>query len=144
MNLPFTKNSPTAPGHFVWRWDAGCPERLLKIYLHHGLLLTDNAEHPNLMGGEWCELVAKNVVAKISQRQLEEILINEGVIQAASIEDPSGYDGGKTELSMTIVTRWLNDLFAPSKNVVQSGNENEVQTRKAASSHDLPVEPRID
>ncbi len=56
----FTKLAPTSPGYFVWRFAADCPERLIKVVLHQGLLLTDNAEHPRLMDGEWCELVARN------------------------------------------------------------------------------------
>ena len=49
--------------------------------------------------------------AKITQRQLETILINEGIIQAAAIEDPWGYDGGRTELSVTIATQQINELL---------------------------------
>ena len=52
--------------------------------------------------------------AKITQRQLETILINEGIIQASAIEDPYGYDGGKTELAMTIATQQINELLSPN------------------------------
>ena len=52
--------------------------------------------------------------AKITQRQLESILINEGIIQAAAIEDPEGYDGGRTELAMTIATQQINELLLPN------------------------------
>ena len=52
--------------------------------------------------------------AKITQRQLESILINEGIIQAAAIEDPYGYDGGKTELAVTIATQQINELISPN------------------------------
>lgn len=53
--------------------------------------------------------------AKITQRQLEGILINEGIIQAAAIEDPDGYDGGRTELAMTIATQQINALISANK-----------------------------
>jgi hypothetical protein len=53
--------------------------------------------------------------AKITQRQLESILINEGIIQAAAIEDPDGYDGGKTKLAMTIATQQINALLSPNE-----------------------------
>jgi hypothetical protein len=52
--------------------------------------------------------------AKITQRQLESILINEGIIQAVAIEDPYGYDGGRTELAMTIATQQINELLSPN------------------------------
>lgn len=58
-------------------------------------------------------LAAPTGSAKITQRQLESILINEGIIDAAAIEDPEGYDGGKTELAMTIVTQQINELISP-------------------------------
>ncbi len=55
--------------------------------------------------------------AKITQRQLESILINEGIIQAAAIEDPEGYDGGKTKLVMTIATQQINELIWPNRGI---------------------------
>jgi hypothetical protein len=54
------------------------------------------------------------MTTEITQRQLESILINEGIIQAAAIEDPEVYDGGKTELSMTIATQQINELLSPN------------------------------
>lgn len=47
--------------------------------------------------------------AKITQRQLERILVSEGVIQAAALADPEGYDGGKMELAMTLATQQINE-----------------------------------
>ena len=54
--------------------------------------------------------------AKITQRQLETILINEGIIQAAAIENPENYDGGCTELAMTIATQQINELLSLNEN----------------------------
>ena len=61
---------------------------------------------------DWQEERDRAGSPKITQRQLETILINEGVIQAAAIEDPEGYDGGKTELAMTIATQQINECLA--------------------------------
>ena len=57
------------------------------------------------------------IQTKITQRQLEDILINEGIIQAAAVEDPFGYDGGKTELSITIAAQQINKLLCPRPEV---------------------------
>lgn len=57
-------------------------------------------------------LAAPPYSAKITQRQLENILINEGIIQAAAIDDPEGYDGGITELAVTIATQQINELIS--------------------------------
>lgn len=59
--------------------------------------------------------------AKITQRQLESILINEGIIQAAAIEDPEGYDGGRTELAMTIATQQINEIISPNGDISERG-----------------------
>jgi hypothetical protein len=53
----------------------------------------------------------KETEMKITQQQLESILVNEGIVQAGAIEDPDGYDGGKTELAMTLVTQQINELI---------------------------------
>ena len=47
----------------------------------------------------------------ITQAQLEEILIHEGIIRGDAIEDPFGYDGGMTELRVSIATREINALL---------------------------------
>lgn len=47
----------------------------------------------------------------IRQSQLEAILISAGIIQREAIEDPYGYDGGKTELAMTVATQEINELM---------------------------------
>lgn len=62
---------------------------------------------------------AAHCSAKITQRQLESILINEGIIQAAAIEDPDGYDGGKTELAIRIATQQINELTSPNDELVE-------------------------
>ena len=59
--------------------------------------------------------------AKITQRQLESILKNNGIIQAAAIEDPEGYDGGKTELAMRIATQQINEQFSPNAKLRDGG-----------------------
>lgn len=48
---------------------------------------------------------------KITQGQLGSILINGGIIQAAAIEDPDGYDGGKIALAVTNATQQINGLL---------------------------------
>lgn len=47
----------------------------------------------------------------ITQSQLEDILIHEGIICGDAIEDPYGYDGGMTELRVSIATREINALL---------------------------------
>jgi hypothetical protein len=58
---------------------------------------------------------------KITQRQLEGILITEGIISASSIEDPYGYDGGRTELAMTIATQRINELLSTGPPAREAG-----------------------
>ncbi len=45
---------------------------------------------------------------KITPRQLASILIKEGIVQAAAIEDPEGYDRGKTVIAITKATHQIN------------------------------------
>ena len=47
----------------------------------------------------------------ITQSQLEDILIHEGIICGEAIEDPYGFDGGRTELMVSIATREINELL---------------------------------
>ena len=47
----------------------------------------------------------------ITQAQLEDILSHEGIICGDAIEDPYGYDGGMTELRVSIATREINALL---------------------------------
>lgn len=55
----------------------------------------------------------------ITQSQLEDILIHEGIICGDAIEDPYGYDGGMTELRVSIATREINALLRHNDEVCQ-------------------------
>lgn len=46
----------------------------------------------------------------ITQAELENILTHEGIVDHRSIEDPEGYDNGKTELAVSIAARRLDDI----------------------------------
>jgi hypothetical protein len=70
------------------------------------------------------------MTTEITQRQLESILINEGIIQAAAIEDPEVYDGGKTELSMTIATQQINELLSPNEKLTDRRDRDGGAERK--------------
>ena len=48
---------------------------------------------------------------KITLKQLEEILIGIGIIQAEAIEDPIGYDEGRTKTATFIAMQEINKLL---------------------------------
>ena len=50
--------------------------------------------------------------SKITERELESILIKQGLVQAAAIEDPEGYDGGRTSFAIGVVARQINDAIS--------------------------------
>lgn len=65
-----------------------------------------------LMTDEQYRRVNRTWPPGITQRQLETILVTNGLIQAAAIEDPFGYDGGKTELAVTIANQEINEIMS--------------------------------
>ena len=70
----------------------------------------------------------------IKQLQIEGILIEEGIIEAAAIEYPEGYDGGKTKLAMQRATHQINKLII--------GAEPELPVSEKDSAPSLPhIEP---
>ena len=67
-----------------------------------------------------CSSLAAMPCSAITQAQLEEILIHEGIISGDAIEDPYGYDGGITELRVSIATREINALMRHNKVLSES------------------------
>lgn len=46
----------------------------------------------------------------ITQAELENVLTHEGLVEYNAIEDPSGYDNGKTELAVSVAARVLDEI----------------------------------
>jgi len=46
----------------------------------------------------------------ITQAELENVLTHEGIVEHNAIEDPFGYDNGKTELAVSIAARALDEI----------------------------------
>ena len=46
----------------------------------------------------------------ITQAELENVLTHEGIVEYNAIEDPFGYDNGKTELAVSVAARVLDEI----------------------------------
>jgi len=46
----------------------------------------------------------------ITQAELENVLTHEGIVEYNAIEDPCGYDNGKTELAVSVAARVLDEI----------------------------------
>jgi hypothetical protein len=46
----------------------------------------------------------------ITQAELENVLTHEGIVEYNAIEDPLGYDNGKTELAVSVAARVLDEI----------------------------------
>jgi len=46
----------------------------------------------------------------VTQRDLESILTHEGIVHYDAVEDPEGYDGGDTELRISVVANELDEI----------------------------------
>ena len=66
----------------------------------------------------------------ITQKQLEEILMHEGIIPYDAIERPEYYDGGKIELAVSCATRAINELLSANTEISherQNGEEDHAE-----------------
>lgn len=62
----------------------------------------DNAAHGGCPGVPCSRL--------ITQAELENVLTYEGIVEYNAIEDPCGYDNGKTELAVSVAARVLDEI----------------------------------
>lgn len=58
------------------------------------------------------DALAKGVIPEITQHEIEDILAHEGLVEYSAIEDPFGYDNGKTELAIRVAIQSILALIA--------------------------------
>jgi hypothetical protein len=63
---------------------------------------------PNSNAGSGCP--ATTCSRLITQAELENVLTHEGIVEYNAIEDPFGYDNGKTELAVSVAARVLDEI----------------------------------
>lgn len=60
--------------------------------------------------GRGCPRRLVRGVELVTQRDLESVLTHEGIVHSDAVEDPEGYDGGDTELRISVAARKLNEI----------------------------------
>lgn len=93
----WSKNSTA--GHEAERSRPGNPARRKEMK-------TRNDE----IGGRGCPRRLVRDVELVTQRDLESVLTHEGIVHSDAVEDPEGYDGGDTELRISVAARKLNEI----------------------------------
>ena len=66
----------------------------------------------HLIGPAELEILLEKKPSKITQRKLEQILIHQGLVHAAAIEDPDGYDGGITMMRVRMAAKEITEADA--------------------------------